>query len=132
MNLLSGVAGAAAAVGTDALTRTLSDRQRTLGLGAGLVIAAVIYPAARRDRSPGAPLLREAAGIVVTGLLAGLAATAPPDRGRQMVAAGWAAHAGFDALHHRGEGSLIPSWYPAMCAGYDLTIAARLGGSPAA
>jgi hypothetical protein len=43
-----------------------------------------------------------------------------------MAAAGWAAHAVFDLLHDRGPDSYIPSWYPALCAGYDISLAALL------
>jgi hypothetical protein len=53
-------------------------------------------------------------------------ATARPARRRQLVAAGWLAHAGFDAAFVPHDGSRIPAWYPAMCAGYDVALAGRL------
>ena len=97
-----------------------------MALAAGMVAAAAIYPIARSRRPLGAPLARELAGLVATGAIASMAARSTQSRARRLVAAGWAAHAAFDMVHDRGEDSRIPSWYPAMCAGYDLAIAARL------
>jgi hypothetical protein len=44
-----------------------------------------------------------------------------------LTAAAWVGHAVFDRVHERGEASLLPDWYPALCAGYDLGMAAMLG-----
>jgi hypothetical protein len=122
----SAAIGTVAGVGTDVLIEKLAPRQRTLALAAGLVTAAAIYPIARRKRSFGAPLLREVAGLVVAGAIVSTAAQDRSTRTRNLVAAGWAAHAAFDVLHDTGRDSAIPSWYPAMCAGYDLAVAGRL------
>ena len=49
-----------------------------------------------------------------------------PARRAQVLGAGWIAHAGFDAVFTPHDASRIPSWYPAMCAGYDVALGARL------
>jgi hypothetical protein len=123
---VSAAVGAIAGVGTDVLVEKVAPRHRTLALAAGLVTAAAIYPIARRKRSFGGPLLREVAGLVTAGAVASMAAQERSTRTRNLVAAGWAAHAAFDMLHDAGRDSAIPSWYPAMCAGYDLAVAGRL------
>jgi hypothetical protein len=43
-----------------------------------------------------------------------------------LTAAAWVGHAVFDRVHERGEASSLPRWYPALCAGYDLGMAAML------
>lgn len=118
--------GVVAGIGTDVVVEKLAPRHRTVALAAGLVTAAAIYPIARRRRSFGGPLLREVASLVAAGAVASIAAQDRSTRTRNLVAAGWAAHAAFDMLHRAGPDSAIPSWYPAMCAGYDLAVAGRL------
>ena len=125
-NLVSAAIGAAAGVGTDLVAARRPPRQRVLVLAGGLISAAAIYPLARRRRPLGVPLLRELAGVAAAGAVASTAARTTTRRGRTLVAAGWAAHVAFDALHDGGDDSLIPDWYPAMCAGYDLAVAGRL------
>jgi hypothetical protein len=125
-NTASLAVGAVAGVATDVLTEKLAPRHRALALAGGLVVAAAIYPIARRERPMGGPLLREIAGLVAAGAVASAAARAQGPAARNIVAAGWAAHAAFDQVHRPGPHSRIPSWYPAMCAGYDLAVAARL------
>jgi hypothetical protein len=122
----SAAIGAVLAVATDIATERAAPRHRTTALTAGLVAAAAIYPIARSRRPLGAPLARELAGLGATGAIGSLAARSTPSRARRLVATGWATHAVFDMVHDRGADSRIPSWYPAMCAGYDLAIAGRL------
>ena len=125
-NAVSAAIGAAAGIGTDLATEKQTPRHRALVLAGGLITAAAIYPLARRDRRLGWPLAREIAGMVAAGAVAATAARSTPTAARNLVAAGWAAHAVFDVVHDSGDDSLIPSWYPAMCAGYDLAVAGRL------
>jgi hypothetical protein len=125
-NAVSAAIGAVAGIGTDVMTEHRPSKQRAMLLAGGLIVAAAIYPLARRERRPGAALTREIAGLVASGAILAAAARATPTQARNVVAAGWAAHALFDAVHDSGHDSLIPNWYPAMCAGYDLAIAARL------
>ena len=109
-----------------AISRRAYGQRLTLQAG-GLALAAVIYPAARARRSASLALLRELAALGGFGALSA-AAVRNPETGSaaKWLAAGWAAHAAFDFAHDGGEGSLIPEWYPALCAGYDLATAARL------
>ena len=125
-NAVSAAIGAVAGIGTDVATEKWAQRHRAMALAGGLVAAAAIYPLARRERSMGAPLGREIAGLVASGAILSAATRATPTQARNVVAAGWAAHAAFDMVHDSGSDSLIPSWYPAMCAGYDLAVAGRL------
>jgi hypothetical protein len=121
-NVLGLAVGAAAAVGVDKVTDEVMPARRLDGAALGLLTAAGIYPAARRrgfgTRGEKAVLI--SAGAVVA------AAAALPARRAQLLAAGWIAHAGFDALFTPHRESRIPSWYPAVCAGYDLALGARL------
>ncbi len=123
---VSAAIGAVAGIATDVPAEQRSPRQRALVLASGLIAAAAIYPLARRRRPLGAPLLREMAGLVAAGAVASTAVRSTPTQARNVVAAGWAAHALFDVVHDSGTDSLIPSWYPTMCAGYDLAVAGRL------
>ena len=123
---VSAAIGALAGVATDLLAENRSPKHRAMLFAGGLVAAAAIYPLARHQRSMGAPLMREIAGLVASGAILSAAARATPNQARNVVAAGWAAHAAFDLVHDSGSDSLIPSWYPAMCAGYDLAVAGRL------
>jgi hypothetical protein len=121
---------------------------------AGLVAAAAIYPLARvgagRGRPavagrvaaapPGVPrsagstrgpavdghVVREAAALVLFGAASATAARRSGAGGRRLLAAGWIAHAVFDAAHETGPDSRIPRWYPAFCAGYDGGTAVQL------
>ena len=113
-----------------AVDRAISRRAHSQRVGlqaAGLATAAVIYPAARVRRSASGALLRELAALGGFGALSNAAARNPDTASAaKWLAAGWAAHAAFDFAHDGGEDSLIPEWYPALCAGYDLATAARL------
>jgi hypothetical protein len=67
---------------------------------------------------------------VQTGELLGfsaLAALAVQRDSPGLLGAGWLAHVTWDALHHRGRGpTRVPSWYPALCIGYDEAVATPL------
>ena len=125
-NAVSAAIGAVLGIGTDMVSESRPPKQRAMILAGGLVVAAAIYPIARRNRKLGAPMAREIAGLVASGALVSVAAQSTPKKARNVVAAGWAAHAVFDMVHDGGRDSLVPSWYPAMCAGYDLAVAGRL------
>lgn len=120
--LIAGTLGAAAAVATDVATSRVAPSRRTEAAGLGLLGAAAIYPLARRRAFGDAR--EKATFAAVAALLA--AAAAQPGMRRHLVAGGWLAHAGFDALFTPHRDSRIPGWYPAMCAGYDVALAARL------
>lgn len=91
-----------------------------------LVVAAATYLAADPRGAEGAARRREAAAVgatVVTGLASALVSRRAA---RRVLAAGWLSHAAFDAVHHRNDSSHLPSWYPAVCAGFDLAVAGLL------
>ena len=126
-NIFSAGIGMGAALAVDSLVSRRGGGQRVVLQAAGLTTAALIYPAARTQRSVSLAMLRELAALAGFGVLSAAAAgnrdTASAAR---WLAAGWTAHAAFDFAHDGGEGSLIPAWYPALCAGYDLATAAKL------
>jgi hypothetical protein len=121
-HIVAAALGATAAVGADVVTTRVQPKRRTEASAAGLVTAAAIYSLARR-RSFGNG--REKITLVAALALVG-AALGQPEKARLIVAGGWLAHAGFDAAFTSRDDSRIPSWYPAMCAGYDVAAAARL------
>jgi hypothetical protein len=106
--------------------RRLGGRGSVVGAGAALVTAAVIYPAARRDRSLSAALALEGAVVAATTGLAIAAARTDVPRGRRWLATGWAAHALFDFGQGPSEDSRLPGWYAPVCAGFDFAYAAQL------
>lgn len=118
--------GALSGLAVENSARTLFPQART-GLGSlGLVTAAAIYPAARSGSRTGAASARELAAVA-TAL--GLTLAARRRGGllaRALIAAGWVAHAAFDAQHDAGPEGRLPDWYPALCAGYDLAFAGAL------
>jgi hypothetical protein len=122
LHVVAAAAGAGAAVGVDVLTERVMPARRADGAALGLLTAAAIYPAARRR---GFGTVGEKAVLLAAGALVA-AAVALPARRMQLLGAGWIAHAGFDAAFHPHDDSRIPSWYPAMCAGYDVALGARL------
>lgn len=107
----------------DRVVASASRDIRTQSAAAGLLAAAAIYPLACRR---GFGNLGEKAVLALAAGVVGAAAAKPQWR-TQLIAAGWIAHASFDAAFHpNNDASRIPSWYPAMCAGYDVALGARL------
>ena len=106
--------------------RRLPAEQQVVLYAAGLAIVAAIYPAARRrwwaDRSSAGELL----GLVGYGTASVVAVRRPRPWATRLLAAGWASHALFDVAHGHDEGSRLPRWYPAFCAGYDLIVCGHL------
>lgn len=123
---LAGLAvGAALGKASAAGVRRLVPSSSTQLLALTLVPVALIYPAARKSvRGSGAAVLREVTGVAAMTAVA--AASRQTTRPEVVTAAGWLAHAGFDALHGTDHSSRIPGWYPALCAGYDVAVAADL------
>jgi hypothetical protein len=73
---------------------------------------------------------RRSALLVQAGELLGftaLTALAVQRDSPGLLGAGWLAHVTWDALHHRGRGpTRVRSWYPPLCIGYDVAVAAPL------
>ena len=124
------VAGALAGYGMDLASTRFMRRFRVPGAAAGLVTAAAIYPLARRRLSADGAMAREGAALAATVGLAAVSARMPNRAARSVLGLSWAAHALFDATHETTGQSRLPSWYPALCAGYDLTYGARLIAVP--
>jgi hypothetical protein len=125
------LAGAVSALTVEEFTRKRLGGARVELAAIGLVTAAAIYPAFRRDQRSSGPALREAAVVVAaTGLsLAGRGPVRGPQSSlgrRGLLALGWVAHAAFDDKHRATPGSRLPGWYADLCAGYDIAFAGSL------
>lgn len=106
--------------------RRRGGRAQVVAAGLGLVSAAVIYPAARRDHTPSQALVVEAGVVLATTAAAVVAAGQSPRSGRRLLALGWAAHALFDFGQGPSDDSRLPGWYAPLCAGFDFAYAGQL------
>ena len=82
----------------------------------GLIIAALIYVGFAI--SGDAPLEKDLLGVVIYSSFALLSIR----YGLIWLAIGWALHIGWDVIVHL-ESSHVPTWYPALCFGFDVAIA---------
>lgn len=120
-------AGALSAIAVENLARQKFGRARTELAAAGLITAAAIYPLARKEARKGMAAAREVAGVLAATALVVAAYRTPPGlRRRAVLGAAWAGHAIFDNVHDSGPGGRLPSWYPDVCAGYDVAFAGAL------
>lgn len=90
-----------------------------------LIVAALVYVAFGLLGNADAHwLLLEGAGVALFGATALLGLRRWP----AVLAAGWTAHVVWDlALHLDGAGAAYtPSWYPWLCVGFDLALAATI------
>jgi hypothetical protein len=88
----------------------------------GLVVAALTYVAFAAAGGAGAPwLAAEVAGVALFGGAAWVGLRGSP----VVLAVGWAVHVAWDVLLHlEGAGATYtPSWYPWLCASFDLVVA---------
>jgi hypothetical protein len=88
----------------------------------GLLVAALLYLGfALGGGASGKWVTAEAVGVA----LYGIAALVGFARWPAVLAAGWAAHVGWDVLLHLdGAGAAYtPAWYPWLCVSFDLVIA---------
>jgi hypothetical protein len=110
--------------GAGALFGLCLNPRRRLDLAAlELAFIAGAYPAIAFQGSPRRALLAE---FAASGLFITLAATGLARRSRLVVAAGLAAHAAWDGVHHAGHpGTRTPSWLPSFCMTADLLLAAQ-------
>lgn len=89
----------------------------------GLVVAALIYVVSgfMTDHLP-----RELGGMLIFAGLAIMAVGHMP----QLVVLGWLGHTAWDVLGMLGyTGHALPGWYPPLCIGFDMAIAAILLGA---
>jgi len=90
-----------------------------------LVAAALTYRLADPGAEHGPERTRELLAVGATAVTGIASSLVPPRARHRVLAAGWLSHAVFDMVHHRNSGSLLPRWYPALCAGFDVAVAAR-------
>jgi hypothetical protein len=93
-----------------------------------VLLAAVVYLAwgtARGDLADGRLLTAQTAAVLGFGAVAVAASALEPDAARFVLAAGWLAHAVWDAVHHRLD-RVVPRWYAETCLAADLLLAAAL------
>jgi hypothetical protein len=121
--VIAALAGAALAAAFAALLGRTGERAERLGYGASLAAAALVYVvlAVRATAMEWLPL--EVAGVLAFGAFAVIGAFRAP----WLLAFGWALHVLWDVPLHLGEaGAFLPSFYPALCAGFDLVLAVTI------
>lgn len=120
------LAGALAALLLVGLARLGGRRLEGWVYSLGLVVAALVYVVAAARAGGGKELLVEAVGLAAFGTIALVGLLFSP----LVLALGWALHVGWDLVLHPGTGAgSIPYWYPAVCFGFDLLIAAYVAAS---
>ncbi len=94
----------------------------------GLVVAALIYVVfVLAARAGAAALGTELVGVALFGIVAWQGVRRSP----LWLAAGWAAHVGWDLLlHPLAGGGYAPVWYVRACIGFDLVVAAWIALRP--
>lgn len=119
MAALQVLLGAAAAAGLVLVARRRRAERAIYALG--LAIVACVYLGFAAAAGAGlAAWLREGVGVAVFGTVAWLGWRRAP----LWLAAGWAAHVGWDLLlHPLAGGGYAPAWYVAACIGFDLVLA---------
>lgn len=118
---------AVATLATLTLLAPLPDRIYTAVTAWSVLLAAVIYliwGALRRNLTSGW-LWLQTAGVLAYGALAVTAITVDGTLARYLLAAGWLAHAVWDAFHHHAD-RVVPRWYAEACMTSDVIIAAAL------
>lgn len=119
-DLVAIVAGVLLALAVVASARRWALREDRV-YAVGLLVAALVYGAAAALWAP-AMLAAEWLGVALFGAFAFVGL-----HRRAILAAGWALHVGWDLVfpaHH--SGNLVPTWYPVLCVGFDLAIAAYI------
>lgn len=100
-----------------ARTRRAEDRV----YAAGLVVVGLVYVGfGLAAGTGGGALVAELVGVALFAAVAWLGVRRAP----LWLAAGWAAHVGWDLLlHPLAGGGYAPAWYVAACIGFDLALA---------
>ena len=118
--MLAILPGAALALPYVLYARRVRDR-RVFAIG--LVAAAVVYVVFAAWRGTPRDVLVELGGVVLFGALA----FAGIRHAAWILALGWAAHVAWDLLLHPVHApSYAPWWYPVVCIGFDLVVAAAV------
>lgn len=122
---------------SDAAVAKLYPARRTAVAALGLIAAAVMYPVSRQLPAADSagesrlwlptPSAAEVGAVLAAGVIVAAAAKQPTPTSRRILAAGWAAHALYDAaVKHDARATRLPAWYAPFCAGADIAIALRL------
>lgn len=124
----SSVCGLSVGVGGGLLTDVLISRRtpdrRVFSAALGLVAAALVYPLARRRLGLDPA---ETWTVLSACVVAAVSVGCPGRWSRSLLGVGWMCHALFDlAFGHGSSRWLLPQWYPALCAGFDVAYGARL------
>ncbi len=114
-------AGALLGGGLGIVARRGGPRREIRILGAGLVVAALIYVGfAAVGRAEPRWLAIEAGGVIPFAAFAWAGLRRSP----LWLAAGWALHVGWDVgLHSAATTPFVPPWYPPLCVGLDAIVA---------
>jgi uncharacterized membrane protein len=108
----------------DVLISQRMAERRVLWAAIGLVLAALVYPLARRRPGLDPP---EAWTVLLALVIASVSVVRPERSARSLLGVGWVCHAFFDlAFGHRASTWRLPRWYPTFCAGLDVAYGARL------
>lgn len=119
-NLLVIVAGVLLALVLIASARRWALREERV-YAVGLLIAALVYGASAALRAP-VLLPVEWLGVALFGAIAFVGL-----HRRALLGIGWALHVAWDlALPAHLSGAVVPTWYPLLCVGFDLALAAYL------
>ncbi|WP_067481936.1 hypothetical protein [Actinomadura hibisca] len=90
-----------------------------------LALAYLAFGAIRGELRTRGVLSAQVAALAVLTALALASLAVSPDVGRYLVAAGWLAHAVWDAVHHRSD-RVVPRGYALFCVVADVIVAAVL------
>ncbi len=126
MSALQILIGAALAVPLVLWARSRRGEDRIYAQG--LLLAALVYVGFALAAGAGrAALLVELVGVALFGAAAWLGWR----RAALWLAAGWAAHVGWDLLlHPLTSAGYAPAWYVRACIGFDLVVAAWIAFRP--
>ena len=130
--LLEILVGIALAIVFVLLARMRGGRGERALLAVGLVVAALVYVGfASAGQVEARWHFTEAVGLLVFGVLAWWGLRREPI----WLAVGWALHVGWDLGLHGGlpgaAQPFVPTWYPALCVGFDIFVAGYILGRQA-
>jgi hypothetical protein len=111
-----------------AVLAPLPEPARTWVTAWWLLLAAVVYLAwgtARGELGQRRWLTAQTAGVLGFAAVAIAAVAVDLADASRVLAAGWIAHAGWDAVHHHHD-RVVPRWYAEACMVVDLCLAALL------
>lgn len=117
---LSGICLAAAFL---LLIRRFGEKERIRILAKALIVAALIYVGFTFRSFQMRWLLIESGGVILYLCAAWLGIR----YSAWFLSAGWATHILWDAvLHGHNTTDFVPHWYPGICTGFDLLVAANI------